>query len=90
MEDQTDARICDGEWRARSPPYHSYDSTFCNGKDGSILFGGLASIIMAMRNRADQPKIDEDGEELLRLEFENEERFPVGNMIPPSFSTIQS
>jgi hypothetical protein len=62
---------------------------FCNG---SMLFGELASIIMAMRNRADQPKIDEDGKELLprQLEFENEERFPVGNMTPPSFNIIQS
>ncbi|KAL1982720.1 hypothetical protein VTN96DRAFT_971 [Rasamsonia emersonii] len=51
----------------------------CNGKDGSMLLGVLAPIIAAMRNRANQPKVDEDGEELLprQLEFEKEERFPV-------------
>lgn len=59
----------------------------CNGKDGSMLLGVLAPIITAMRNRANQPKVDEDGEELLprQLEFEKEERFPVGTL--PSLFT---
>ena len=49
----------------------------CNGRDGSILLGELAQIITAMRNRAIQPRVDENGEELLprQLEFEKEERF---------------
>jgi hypothetical protein len=51
----------------------------CNGRDGSILLGELAQIITAMRNRAIQPRVDENGEELLprQLEFEEEEKFPV-------------
>lgn len=52
---------------------------FGNGKDDSIKVGELSSIITMMRCRANQPKVDEDDQELepRQLEFEKEKRFPV-------------
>ncbi|KAJ9300437.1 hypothetical protein DTO217A2_7884 [Paecilomyces variotii] len=52
---------------------------FGNGKDDSMKFGELSAIITMMRCRANQPKVDEDDQELepRQLEFEKEKRFPV-------------
>ena len=62
-----------------------------NARNNVLLFSELATVIAAMRNRANQPKVDPDNEDAqealfteseknipqLRREFSMEKRFPV-------------